>query len=132
MTVPTSKRPRKRARLTRAASLVILELFAKKPSTVYEIARKLGMSSTGVRDWAHMLHARKEIPCIHIAGYALASKNGHRAIVYKWGPGEDAPRPRPKTCLERWQKSKAKKEQRTLEVVWPLSTRRDDDASQRS
>lgn len=66
--------------------------------TVREVAKLIYASETGLAPYFKMLHQTGQI---HIVGYAREFKTKYESKlpIWKWGAGEDVPKPAPKTPL---------------------------------
>jgi predicted ArsR family transcriptional regulator len=81
-------------------------------ATIKELADESGLHPHTVREWLAIWHVKLKI--IHIGGWDRNAYGRPVIIVYHWGAGRDAPRPK-KTQAERAKTWRANRKMRELQ-----------------
>jgi hypothetical protein len=81
-------------------------------ATIKELADESGLHPQTVKDWLAIWHNRLKL--IHIGGWERNAYGRPTVIVYHWGEGKDAPRPK-KSMAERARTWRANKKLKALQ-----------------
>ncbi|WP_155308286.1 hypothetical protein [Burkholderia gladioli] len=85
-------------------SLAISTMKKRGPMTVDEIANIAGINRSSLRQVFKKVRGID----VHVSGWKKVDAN-HQSMIFAVGPGQDAPKPAPKTCNQSWKEYKRKK-----------------------